>query len=106
MQQPWLIWHSTVMMKDGFMSLTTDRVCVGTRLAVSLHRRNAAEGETRMIEICVTSSAAKMHATGSKTGFRSMSALNRSDLNRGTMITMVPITTNLTDIVPLKEGAM
>jgi hypothetical protein len=40
MQQPWLTWHSTVMMKHGVTSLTTGRVSMGTQQAVSLHRRN------------------------------------------------------------------
>jgi hypothetical protein len=58
-------------MKHGVMSLTTDRVSMGTRQAVSLHQRNMTEDETGMTEICVTSSAAKMHVAGSKTGIRS-----------------------------------
>jgi hypothetical protein len=72
----------------------------------SLHRRNAVEGKTRMTETCVTSFAAKMHVAGSKTSIRSMSALNRNDVKRGTMTIMVPIMTNLTDSTLLKEGAM
>jgi hypothetical protein len=106
MQQPWLTRHSIVMMKHGVMSLTTGRVCVGTRLEVSLYQRNMAEGETGMTETCMTLSIAKMHVAGSKIGVRSVSALNRSNMNKGTMIIMVPITTNLTDSALLREGAM
>jgi hypothetical protein len=87
------------MTKHGVMSLTTNRVRAGTQLTLSLHRRNAAKGEIGMNEICAMSSAAKMHANGSKPSVR-------SDVKRGTMTTMVPIVTNLTDIVLLKEGAM
>jgi hypothetical protein len=94
------------MTKHGVMSLTTNRVRAGTQLTLSLHQRNAAKGEIGMNEICAMSSAAKMHANGSKPSVRSASALNRSDVKRGTMTTMVPIVTNLTDIVLLKEGAM
>jgi hypothetical protein len=95
-----------VMMKHGVTSLTTGRVHTGTQLAVSLHRRNVAEGETGMAETCTMSSTAKMHAAGSKTSVRRVSTLNKSDVKRGTMTTMVPIMTNLTDSVLLREGAM
>jgi hypothetical protein len=94
------------MTKNKDTSLTTSKVHEGTRLAVSLHRRNAAEGETGMTETCATSSVAKMHVVGSKTDVRSMSALNMSDVKRWTMTTMVPITTNLTDSVLPREGTM
>jgi hypothetical protein len=56
------------MMKHGVMGLTTAKVFVGTQQAVSLHRRNVAEDETGMTEICATSSVVEMHAAGSKTG--------------------------------------
>jgi hypothetical protein len=79
---------------------------MGTRQAVSLHQRNAAEDETKMNEICVKSSTTEMHAAGLKTGVKSMSALNRSNVKKWTMTTTVPITTNLTDNVLSKEGAM
>jgi hypothetical protein len=59
-----------------------------------------------MIEICMTSSTTKMHAVGSKTGVRRMSALNRSSTKKGTMITIVPTMTNLTDSILPKGGAM
>jgi hypothetical protein len=86
--------------------LTTDRVRVGTRLVVSLHRRNMAEGETGMTETSMMLSTTAMHTTGSKTGVRSVSALNRSDAKRETITIMVPIMTNLTDSTLPKEGAM
>jgi hypothetical protein len=66
-----------VTVKHGVMISTTGRVHMGTQPVVSLHRLNAVEGEVGMTELCVTSFAAKMHATGSKTGTRSMSALIR-----------------------------
>jgi hypothetical protein len=59
-----------------------------------------------MTETCTTSFVAKMHAVGSKTSVGSVSALNRSDVKRETMTIMVPITTNLTNSVLLREGAM
>jgi hypothetical protein len=95
-----------MMMKHGVMSLTTGRVHVGTQLAVSLHQRNTAEGETKMIEICVMSSVVKMHVVGLKTSVSSASALNKSNVKTWTIITMVPNMTNLTDSIPQKEGAM
>jgi hypothetical protein len=94
------------MMRHMVMIMTTHRVCMGTRQAVSLHRRNADEGETGMTEICMMSSVAEMHVTRSKTGVRSVSVLNRSNTKQGTMTTMVPITTNLTNNILLKEGIM
>jgi hypothetical protein len=87
------------MTRHGVMIMTTGRVCMGTRQAVSLHQRNAAEGKTMMIEICVMSSAAEMDAAGSKTGVRSACVLNKSSAKKETMITMVPIMTNLTDSI-------
>jgi hypothetical protein len=94
------------MMKYGVTSLTTGRVLTGTQQAVSLHRRNATEDETKMIEICATSSTAEMYMTGLKTGIRSVSASNRSSVKKRTMTTMVPITTNLIDSILLKGGTM
>jgi hypothetical protein len=91
-------------MKHVVMSMTNGRVHMGTQQAVSLHWRNAAEDETRMTEICSTSSMAEMHADGSKTSVKSASALNRSSVKKGTMTTTVPIMTNLTDSVLTKGG--
>jgi hypothetical protein len=54
------------MTKHGVTSLTTSKVLTGTRQAVSLHRKNAAEDEIGMTKICVTSSAAEMHVARSK----------------------------------------
>jgi hypothetical protein len=92
-------------MKYGVMSLTTNRVRAGTQPAISLHRRNVAEGRIGMTEICVTSSAVEMHVTGLTTSVRSVSALSKNNVIRGTMIIMVPSMTNLTDSALLKEGA-
>jgi hypothetical protein len=47
-----------------------------------------------------------MYAARSKTDVKSMSVLNRSSMKKGTVTTMVPITTNLTDNVLPKEGVM
>jgi hypothetical protein len=95
-----------MMMRHGVMIVTTGRVRTGTRQEVSLHQRNTVKGEIGMIEICVTSSMAEMHTTGSKTGIKSVSVLNRSSTKKGTMTTMVLVTSNLTDSVLLKEGVM
>jgi hypothetical protein len=86
------------------MSMTIGRVPTRTQLAVSLHRRNAAEDETGMTETCATSSVVEMHVAGLKTGTSSASALNRSSIKKGTMTTMVPIMINLTDSALTKEG--
>jgi hypothetical protein len=93
-------------MKCGVTRMTIGRVPMGTRLAVSLHRRSADEGEAGMTEFCMMSSTIEMHVVGLKAGARSVSALNRSSVKKGTMTTTVPITINLTDSVLLKEGAM
>jgi hypothetical protein len=93
-------------MKYGVMSLTTDRVHVGTQPAVSPHWRNAAECGIRMIVICMTSSTTEMHTAGLKTGARSANILSKSRAKKGTMTTIVPIMTNLTDSVLPKEGVM
>jgi hypothetical protein len=91
-----------MMMKHGVTSLTTNRVLTGTWQAVSLHRTNATEDETGMTKICTMSSAIEMHAVGLKTGVRSVRALNRSSMKKGTMTTMVSIMTNLTDSILLQ----
>jgi hypothetical protein len=93
-----------VTVKYGVTSFTTDKIHVGTWPAVSLHQRNAAEGGIRVTKICVTSFAAEIHATGLTTGARSVSALSKNDVMRGTMTIMVPSMTNLTDRASLKEG--
>jgi hypothetical protein len=72
-----------MMAKYGVTSLTTDRVRVGTRPAVSLHQRNAAEGGIEMIKICATSSAAELHTTRLTTDARSVSASRKNDGMRG-----------------------
>jgi hypothetical protein len=95
-----------MMTKHGVMSLATSRLLMGTRQEVSLHRRNAAKDETGMAKICAMSSTAEMHAAGLKIDVRSTSALNRSSVKKGTMTTMVPIRTNLTDSIPPKGGPM
>jgi hypothetical protein len=95
----------TMTVEYGVTSLTTDRVHAWTRASISLHRRNAAEGGIRMTEICATSSAAEMHVIELTTGTRSMSALSKNDVMRGTMTIMIPSTTNLIDNASLKEGA-
>jgi hypothetical protein len=57
-----------------------------------------------MTEICVMSSAVEMHVAGSKTDVKSTSTSNKGSVKKGTMTTMVPITTNLIDSV-LPKGA-
>jgi hypothetical protein len=93
-----------MMPKHGVMSLTTSRVHAGTRLTVSLHWRSTVEGQTVVTKICMASSVAMMHVTESKIGARNVNTLNKSDMKKGTMITMVPIMTNLTDSI-LPRGA-
>jgi hypothetical protein len=88
------------------MIMTVGRVHSKSRQAVSLHQSNAAEGETGMTEICMMSSTTEMHVAGSKISIRSMSVFNRSSAKKGTMTTMVPIATNLTDSILPKEGVM
>jgi hypothetical protein len=92
------------MTKHGVTSMTTGRVLIGTRQAVSLHQRNTAEDETGMTEICETSFVAEMHAARLKIDARSVSALNRGNVKKGTMTTTVLIMTNLTNNI-LSRGA-
>jgi hypothetical protein len=94
-----------MMTKYGVTSLTTDRVDVGTQPAVSLLQRSMTEGMIGMTETCAISSAVEMHMAGLTTGARSTSASSKTDVMRGTMIIVVLSMTNLTDSVPLKEGA-
>jgi hypothetical protein len=93
-----------VTVKYGVMSLTTDRVHMGTRPAVSLHRRNATEGGIGISEICVAPSAAEMHAIELTTDTRRVSALSKNDVMRGTMPIMLPFMTNLTDSATHEES--
>jgi hypothetical protein len=53
-----------------------------------------------MTETCVTLIVAEMHAAESKITARSENASSRNDATRGTMITMIPSMTNLTDNTP------
>jgi hypothetical protein len=64
-----------------------------------------AEGGIGMIETCAMSSAAEMLVTGLTSGARSVSALSKNDVMRGTMTIMIPSTINLIDNASLKEGA-
>jgi hypothetical protein len=91
-------------MKHEVMRMTTDRVPMGTQLAVSLHQRNVAEDKTGMTVTCVMSSTTEMHTAGLRTSARSTSALNGSSVKKGTMTTTVPIMINLTDSALPKEG--
>jgi hypothetical protein len=50
-----------------------------------------------MTKILAMSSTTEMHVVGLKTGVTSVSALNRSDVKKGIMITMVLTMTNLID---------
>jgi hypothetical protein len=81
----------------GVSTLTTARVRMMTRPAVSLHQRNAAKDETEITETCVTSSAIEMHATGSKTDVKNETVSNKNNAMRGTMTIMVPSTMNHTN---------
>jgi hypothetical protein len=47
-----------------------------------------------------------MHVAGLKTDVRSTCALNRSSVKKGTMITTVPIMTNITNSILPKGGTM
>jgi hypothetical protein len=51
------------------------------------------------------SSVTEMHATRLKTDTRSTSALNRSNVKKGTMTITIPIMINLTNSTLPKEGA-
>jgi hypothetical protein len=104
MPQPWWICSIFVKTETRLMSLTTDRVLVGTQQAASLHRRSVADGVGETTVTCTTSTAAEMHATGLKISAESESALNRNNMMIGIMITMVPTMTNLTGNTPVKVG--
>jgi hypothetical protein len=64
MQLHWWTQFSNVAMERRVRTLTTVRVHVRTRPAVSLHQRNMTEDETGMTETCTTSFVIEMHAAG------------------------------------------
>jgi hypothetical protein len=87
-------------------TLTTAKAHVGTRPAASLPRRSVAENEIGTTGTCVTLSTTEMHATRSKTGAKSETALSANYAIKGTMITTIPVTTSPTDTIPQKEDTV
>jgi hypothetical protein len=74
-----------------------------TQPVASLHQRTAAESVMETTATYVTSSIEEMHATGSKADMERGSMTSRNNIMRGTMITMAPTMTNLTNSVLLNE---
>jgi hypothetical protein len=81
------------------MMMTTGKVLMGTRPTASLRWRSATEDATEMTVTYVTSSAAEIHMAGSRTNTETESMTRSSDVTKGTMTIMVPITTSPTGIV-------
>jgi hypothetical protein len=104
MPQLWWICSMSTKTETRLMSLTTDRVLMGTQQAALLHQRSVADGVGETTVTCMASTAVEMHATRLKIGAESESALNRNNMIIGIMITMVPTMTNLTGNAPVKEG--
>jgi hypothetical protein len=75
---------------------------VGTHPTTSLHWRSTVEGMVETTTTCATSSATGMHVARLKIGAECRSALN--NVMKGTIIIMVPSTTNLNGSAPQKEG--
>jgi hypothetical protein len=84
--------------------MTTVRVPVGTRPVASLHKRSMAKSVVETTVTYTTSSMVEMHAVRSKAGAKIGSVMSKNSAERGTMITMAPTITSLTDSFLLKEG--
>jgi methyl coenzyme M reductase subunit C len=86
------------------MMMITKRVLMGTQPAASLHWRSTAEEATKTTVTYVTSSAGGMHTAKLKIGVEIRSVKSKNSAMKGTMITMVLITTNLTGSDHQKRG--
>jgi hypothetical protein len=82
--------------KTRVMMMTTGRVLVGTQPAASLHRKRVAEDTTETTVTYATSSVVEMHAVELKTSAVIRSEKSKNGTMKGTMITMVLTTTNIT----------
>jgi hypothetical protein len=96
MQQQERILSMTRRTEIGVIMVTTERVLMGTRLAASLHRWSVVEGATETTMTYVMSSMTEMLAAELKTSAEIGSVKSKNNAMKGTMITMVPTTTNLT----------
>jgi flagellar hook-length control protein FliK len=75
----------------------------GDSPAVSLPRRNTAKDDTGTTKTSVMSFMAEMHAAGLKISAKSEITSSKNSAMKGTTITMVPSTTNLTDNAPRRR---
>jgi hypothetical protein len=82
--------------ETGIMMMTTGKVFVGTWPVASLHRRSVAEDTTETTVTYTMLSTTQMHATELKVGTEIGSVNSKNSVMKGTMITTVLITTNLT----------
>jgi hypothetical protein len=82
--------------ETGVMMMTTRKAFVGTRPAASLHRRSTVEDASETTATYATSSAAEMHMTELKANAKIVSVKSKNSAMKGTMITIVLATTNLT----------
>jgi hypothetical protein len=71
----------------------------GDSAVVSLPQRSAAKSEIRIIGICTTLSATRMHVTGLKTDAKSETVSSTNDAMKGIMNIMAPSTINFTDTI-------
>jgi hypothetical protein len=86
----------TKMTETGVMMMTTGKVLVGTRPAASLYRRSRAEDATETTVTHAMSSTVGMHTAELKVGTEIGSVKRKNSVIKGTMVTMVLTTTNLT----------
>jgi hypothetical protein len=82
--------------KIGVMMMTTRIVLVGTQPTASLHRRSVAEDAIETTVTYTMSSVTEMHVAGMKTGTEIRRVKSKNSAMKGTMITMVLTTNNLT----------
>jgi hypothetical protein len=78
------------------MMITSKKVFMGTQPVASLHWRSTAKDTTETIVTYTMSSAAEMHTTKLKAGAKIGSVKSKNNALKGTMITTILITTNLT----------
>jgi hypothetical protein len=78
------------------MMMTTRKVFVGTRPAASLHWRSAVKDASETTMTYATSSVVEMHAAELKANAEIGRVKSKNNVMKGTMISTVLTTTNLT----------
>jgi hypothetical protein len=82
--------------ETGVMMMTTGRVLMGTQPVASLNRRSVAEDAIESTTTYAMSSVAEMHVAKFKIDAETGSMKSKNRVMKGTTITMVLTTTNVT----------